>query len=397
MTRLKDLFLLDPNVIFLNHGSFGATPRPVFEVYQEWQRKLERQPVRFLGTELPDYLQQAQNALAGYLHAHPDDLVFVPNATFGVNLVARSLQLGAGDEVLTTDHEYGACDTTWEFLCEKTGAAYVRQPISLPMTSPEEIVEQLWRGVTPRTKVVFLSHITSPTALRLPVEAICRRARAAGLLTVIDGAHAPGQIPIDLEAIGADFYTGNCHKWLSAPKGSAFLHARWEQQHWLEPLVVSWGWHERRTSNANSHFLQYLRWRGTDDPCAFLAVPAAIQFQNDHNWPAVQQDCHQLLRQALHRIRELTGLQPVYPDDKGFFHQMAVAPLPPIADLPAFKRRLYDEYRVEAPCLQWKEHHFIRISVQGYNTQADIDGLLIALENLISQVSAGKREFREGG
>ncbi|MCA9998356.1 MAG: aminotransferase class V-fold PLP-dependent enzyme [Anaerolineales bacterium] len=209
----RNLFLLDPDVVFLNHGSFGATPRPVFDVYQAWQRQIEYQPVKFIGRELTGYLQTARHTLGNYLHAHGDDLVYIPNATFGVNIVARALLLTAEDEVLTTDHEYGACDRVWRFVSQKKGFHYVRQPIPLPVTSPEEIVEQLWQGVTPRTKVIYLSHITSATALRLPVEAICQRAREAGILTLVDGAHAPGQIPLDLTAMGADFYTGNCHKW----------------------------------------------------------------------------------------------------------------------------------------------------------------------------------------
>ena len=214
INQLREQFLLDPDVVFLNHGSFGATPRPVFEAYQAWQRRLERQPVLLLGREVETHLAEARHTLATYLQADGDDLVYVPNATFGVNLVARSLDLGAGDEVLTTDHEYGACDRVWRFLGQKRGFRYVQQHIPLPTSSPEEIVAHFWQGVTPNTKLIYLSHITSSTALRLPVEAICQRAREAGILTLIDGAHAPGQIPLNLTEIGADFYTGNCHKWL---------------------------------------------------------------------------------------------------------------------------------------------------------------------------------------
>ena len=211
MLDLKQHFLLDPDIHFLNHGSFGACPRPVFEAYQEWQRRLERQPVLFLGRELVGYEHQARQALGEYLHAEADDLVFVPNVTHGVNIVARSLSLGPGDEILTTNHEYGACDNTWEYLCRKSGTHYIHQPLPTPLESDEEIVAQLWQAVTPRTRLIFLSHITSPTAMILPVGAICQRARQEGILTLIDGAHAPGQILVDLEAIEADFYTGNCH------------------------------------------------------------------------------------------------------------------------------------------------------------------------------------------
>jgi isopenicillin-N epimerase len=204
MLSLKEFFLLDPNVIFLNHGSYGATPKPVFEAYQNWQLRLERQPVLFLGREFNHLMLEARSALGRYLKAAADDLVFIPNATHGVNIIAHSLRLQPGDEVLTTDHEYGACDYTWDFICGKTGARYIHQSIPLPVHSEEEIVEQFWQGVTPRTKVLYLSHITSATALRLPVEKICLRARQAGILTVIDAAHSPGQIPFDLAGDGFD-------------------------------------------------------------------------------------------------------------------------------------------------------------------------------------------------
>ncbi|MBN1661062.1 MAG: aminotransferase class V-fold PLP-dependent enzyme, partial [Anaerolineae bacterium] len=239
---IRDLFLLQPDVVFLNHGSFGACPRSVFEVYQRWQLELERQPVEFLGRRAPELMRAARQALGSYLGAEADDLVYVPNATTGLNAVARALPLLPGDEVLATDHEYGALDRTWRFVCARRGARYVNQPVPLPVESAEQVVEAIWGGVTERTRVLFLSHITSPTALILPVEALVRRARSAGILTVIDGAHVPGQTPLDLEALGADFYSGNCHKWLCSPKGAGFLYARREVQNLLEPLVVSWGW-----------------------------------------------------------------------------------------------------------------------------------------------------------
>jgi isopenicillin-N epimerase len=380
---LRELFLLDPEVVFLNHGSFGATPRPVFDVYQSWQLRLERQPVYFVDRELPDLFRTARQALADYLNAGADDLVYVPNDTFGVNVVARSLILGPGDQVLASDHEYGACQRAWRFLSQKRGFSYVQQRIQIPATSKEEIVEEFWGGVTPDTKLIFISHITSPTALHMPVEAICARAREAGILTLIDGAHAPGQIPLDLEAVGADFYVGNAHKWLCGPKGSAFLHTRPAVQHLIEPLVTGWGWGEEKNFTYGSDYLDHLQWWGTKDPAAYLAVPAAIRFQTEHNWPAVQERCHQLVQQALDRIRRLTGLAPPYPDQGDFYHQMAAAPLPPMRDLKAFKSRLLDDYRVEIPCIEWGDRQFIRVSVQGYNSQGDVDILLDSLAALL--------------
>lgn len=383
MTSLQKQFFLNPNIVFLNHGSFGATPRPVFTAYQDWQCELEKQPVRFISRKLPGYLEQARLVLADYLHARADDLVFIPNATFGVNIVSRSLDLRTGDEILTSDHEYGACDNIWEFISRKTGASYVRQHIPMPTSSADHIVDHFWQGVTPRTKLIFVSHITSPTALRLPVEVICQRAREAGILTLVDGAHAPGQIPLGIEAIGADFYVGNCHKWMLAPKGSAFLHTRREIQKLIEPPIVGWGWGENREYTTGSQYLDYLQLWGTIDPSAYLSVSAAIQFQKDNLWPNVRQRCHQLVSQALERISALTSLASPYSSQPSFYHQMAIAPLPLIADLPGFQKRLYEEYQIEIPCTTWNQHQFIRISVQGYNTQADIDTLLQALEVLL--------------
>lgn len=386
MNDLRSLFLLDPDVVFLNHGSFGATPRPVFAAYQAWQRRLEAEPVQFLIRELPDLLAEARAALAAYLGVAAADLVYMPNATFAVNVVARSLPLGSGDELLTTNHEYGACENVWRFLSGKRGFTYRRQPLPFPLPEvpdlDEFLVDTFWRGVTPRTRVIFLSHITSATALRLPVAAICERARAEGILTVVDGAHAPGQIPLDLEAIGADFYLGNAHKWLCAPKGSAFLYTRPARQALIEPLVVGWGWGEERSLRFGSDYLDYLQWLGTNDLAAYLSVPSAIAFQADHGWPAVRERCHALLQEALARLSALTGLPSPYPD-ASLYRQMAVASLPPLADLAKFQMRLFDQFQVEIPCIEWQARQFIRISVQGYNREEDISVLETALGTLL--------------
>ena len=268
---MRDAFLLDPDLIFLNHGSFGACPREVFAKYQQWQLELERNPVEFLGRRSGVLLADARARLGAHLGASGDDLVFVPNATTGVNIVARSLSLQAGDEVLATDHEYGACDATWEFVCQRVGAHYRRVPVPLPF-EPDAWASRLLAAAGPRTKLIFASHLTSTTALMFPVAQLCAGARQAGIRTLIDGAHAPGQVALDLAATGADFYTGNCHKWLCAPKGSAFLHMRPERQGKIEATVVSWG----HLAGAGGHsgfdaytgksaFERRLQWQGTRD------------------------------------------------------------------------------------------------------------------------------------
>lgn len=380
LPELAAHFQLRPNIAFLNHGSFGACPRPVYEAYQHWQSELEQQPVEFLGRRLNHLLSEARTKLAEYLHTQTDCLVWVPNATHGVNIVARSLDLQPGDQVLATDHEYGAVNRTWQFICEQRGVEYRMQPLALPFESADALVEQFWAGVTEQTRVISISHITSPTALILPIEQICQRARAAGILTVIDGAHAPGQIPLDMEAIGADFYTGNCHKWLCNQRASGFLYARPEVQHLLQPLIVSWGWRARSPSDNSFHDL--FDWTGTFDPAPYLSAPAAIAFQQEHNWPEVRDACHNLLLSASQRIGELTGLPPISPDTSDWWVQMRALPLPP-CNIGVVKARLWDEYQIEVPLMEFLGQPLIRISIQAYNTPEDIDRLVEGLTQLI--------------
>lgn len=378
--RLRSKFLLRPGVVFLNHGSFGACPQPVMRAYQNWQWELERQPVEFLGRRFNDLMRVAREALAGYLNAAPDDLVYVPNATTGLNIVARSLALKPGDEILTSDHEYGALDRTWRFICRKRGAVYTRQAIPLPVSTPTELVDRLWSAVNSRTRVIFLSHITSPTALVFPVREICRRARVEGITTVVDGAHAAGQVPLDLSEVGADYYAGNCHKWMNAPKGAGFLCVRREMQPLVEPLVVSWGWEGDRPSG--SRFIDEQEYTGTRDISAYLSVPAAIEFMRENDWDRVRRECHDLASYARHEITRLTGLTPISPDSPEWYSQMVALPLPS-CDADDLKQRLYDEFRVEVPIITWNDRQFVRVSVQAYNNAADVDALVAALVRLL--------------
>ncbi|MCL4261315.1 MAG: aminotransferase class V-fold PLP-dependent enzyme, partial [Anaerolineales bacterium] len=336
MYSLNSLFLLDPKITFLNHGSFGATPKPVFREYQRWQRELEIQPVEFLGRRATKLLAESRVALGRYLGTSADNLVYTQNVTVSMNIVARSLYLEAGDEVLASNHEYGAMDRMWRFLSRKRGFAYLNQPVEL--TSHADFVESFWRGVTPRTKVIFLSHITSPTALIFPIREILQRAREKNIITIIDGAHVPGQIALNLDELGADFYGGNLHKWLCAPKGVGFLYARPEMQNLVEPLIVSWGYEPEA---GISPFLDLNEWSGTRDISAALSVPAAIEFQAAHNWERVRETCHQLARNAQRRICEMTGLPPLHSIDDVWSRQMVAAPLPASVDVSQLKSRLY--------------------------------------------------------
>jgi len=378
---MRDLFLLDPSVTFLNHGSFGATPRVVFEESQRWQLLMEQQPVEFLGRRHDTRIYEARKAVADYLTCDPADLVFVVNATWAVNIVAKSLNLQAGDEILTTDHEYGACMNAWKWACKRSGAKIVEQHIPLPLPSDEDIIERIWAGVTDKTKLFYISHITSPTAVTFPMEELVRRCRERGILTIIDGAHAPGQIPLDLTALGADFYTGNLHKWVCAPKGCAFFHVRPEHHALLDALVISWGYAEVVTPMLSmmpdSLLGQRQQYQGTRDISAFLSAPAAIQFQKDHDWDAVRARCHALAAQTQAQISALTGLPiPVPPSN---YAQMALCEMPVGTDAAMLKRRLYDEHRVEVPVTVWDGRTFVRVSIQAYNTPEDVENLLSAL------------------
>jgi isopenicillin-N epimerase len=387
---LRDQFLLDPDVVFLNHGSFGACPRPVFERYQALQRELECQPVDFLGRRFAELMAEARLRLAIYVGTTADNLVYVPNATTGVNIVARSLSLAPGDEVVATDHEYGACDRVWRYLCGQRRASYRRATVSVPVTTPERAADEIWSAVTDRTRVLFLSHITSPTALVFPVAELCARARSAGILTVIDGAHGPGQVDLQLDALGADFYTGNCHKWLCAPKGAAFLYARPEVQPLLAPLVIGWGWESEKPGP--SRFIDEQEWTGTRDYAACLAVPAAIDFQAAHDWPTVRQACHELLRRARAALLDLLGTEALHPDDPAWYAQMLTVELPAVVpDRPhaeAFQAELYERFRVEIPVFPWNDRSYLRVSIQAYNRTDDIGALLTALKTCLP---AGRR------
>lgn len=381
MNSLKNDFLLDPDVAFLNHGSFGACPAPVFEAYQAWQRELEKQPVEFLGRRAGTLLAESRQKLAEYLHTSRDNLVYVTNATHGLNIIARSLQLEPGAEILASDHEYGALDRTWRFLTQKKGTVYINRPILVPLTSHQDFVEQFWSGVTPHTRIIFLSHITSPTALVFPIKAICDRARSAGILTVIDGAHAPGQIPLDLEDLGCDFYSGNLHKWLCAPKGAAFLYARPEVQSFLEPLIVSWGWESEQPGP--STFVDHHEWLGTRDISAFLSVPAAIDYQASHHWDAVRSASHKLVLSTGIQIEDLTHMPGLTYEPDLWYTQMGTSFLPDSTDISALKTRIYDIDRIEVPLIRWNGKNLIRYSYQAYNTSEDQDRLIQALKKYL--------------
>lgn len=386
---MKELFLLDPDTVFLNHGSYGAVPRPVFDAWQRWQYEIERNPVLFLGRRSAGLLRAARERLGVFLGAPADELVFVPNATTGVNIVARSLRLAPGDEVLTTDLEYGACRATLARACAEAGAQLVVATVPLPLTE-EGFVSAMTAAMTPRTRLVMMSHITSPTALLLPIEPLLQAAQARGIRSLIDGAHAPGQIPLELSALGADYYTGNCHKWMCAPKGTAFLHARSTHHADLHAMVTSWGTVAPQGPSPWDGFIgdglfeRRMQWQGTRDLSGFLAVPDAIEFLSSRDWPRLCADSHTRAMALMHRVSARTGLAPIAADN--FFGQMAPLPVPH-QDAAALRARLYNAHRIEVPVTQHQAadggRTFVRVSVQPYTSAADIAAFESALDAVL--------------
>ncbi|MCK6577789.1 MAG: aminotransferase class V-fold PLP-dependent enzyme [Anaerolineae bacterium] len=375
---LRPLFLLDPSVIYLNHGSFGACPISVFETYQSWQLELERNPVRFLKVRAAGLMADARDVLADYVGCPAKDCVFVPNATAGVYLATQSLLalLEPGDEIVMTDHEYQPCQTIWQEVSERTGVRLVVVPITIPYTTDDAFVEEFWARVTPRTKIVFLSHITSITALRFPVKAICARARAADITSIIDGAHAPGHVPLDISDIDPDFYGGSCHKWMLAPKGTGFLYVAEPYQAAMRPLFPSWGWREIADFTVRHHE------QGTRDPAALLAVPEAVAFMRAYDWDSVRARSHELALRTRDAIHALTGLAVLTPPTH--FSQMCAIPLPQNLAAEAIKEALFERYHIEAPVHALNGSPYLRLSIQGYNDDHDADALIRAMEELLA-------------
>lgn len=380
-TNFSEYFLLQKGLTFLNHGSFGSCPKPVFKNYQDWQLRLEQQPVAFLDQErdLIINLSKPREALAKIFKTSAQNLVRVTNATTGLNAIARSIALAENDEILTTDHEYAAVENTWEFLVRKVGAKIVRAKVTLPLVSKDQFFDDLVGQMNKHTKILLLSHITSPTALLFPIKCVVDEARRRGIITVIDGAHAPGLIDLDLDELGADFYVGNCHKWLLAPKGAGFLwaHPNWHLK--LEPLVISHGWNVKDRKEDRTAFLDSFEIQGTQDPSAWLAVPAALEFRKTHNWDQVSVACNQLAQDVAKRITDITKISPLS-SPEFCAPQMVAMPMPK-TDPKALKSYLLNDKNIELPVFEWNGRTIVRVSVAAYNSADDLDKLVEALQD----------------
>lgn len=377
---MKSKFLLDPTITFLNHGSFGATPQSVFEAKVNLQRELEADPVHFIQKKLPIYLKAAKEPLAEFIGCDTDDFFFTPNPTQAINTIMRSLQLQQGDEILATNHEYGAMDRTWNFYCKKSGAKYIRQNISLPITSKEQILEDFWKGFSSKTKVVFINQISSSTALIFPVKEICDKAQELGLITIVDGAHVPGHIPLNLRELNPDYYTGTLHKWMLAPKGSSFLYVKKEFQADLDPLIVSWGYESLFPSE--SQFLDYHEYQGTNDHSTYLCTPQVIQFLKENNWETQAKACRAMVIEQYPRFCKLLNSQPLCPVTEEFLGQMASIPVCTSKPM-ELKEILYSKYHIQIPVMPLNDGVYLRFSINAYNTIADLDTLYAALWDII--------------
>jgi isopenicillin-N epimerase len=382
MKDYKSLFLLNPEVTFLNHGSFGACPKQVFEAYQRWQVALEFEPVQFITKIGVTAYQKSKEVFAEEFSCNTDDFFFTTNPSTAFNTVIKSLPLKAGDEILSTDLEYGAMDRTWNYYCKQSGAKYIQQNIPLPIQSTEHFLEAFWQGLTSNTKYIFLSHITSSTGLILPVEEICNKAKALGLITIIDGAHVPGHIPLNLGTIQADYYTGALHKWYLAPKGLSFLHIKKEFQSSLDPLIVSWGYQSDTPSH--SQFLDYHEYNGTRDFSAYLTMPALKEFWMQHDWLSVTNSAKEMILHWYPKFCTLLKTKPICPVNPLFLAQMCSIPIKTSKPL-ELKELLYEVYKIEIPITNRGKEYFIRLSIQGYTNEEEVQYLYDSLAEILRE------------
>jgi isopenicillin-N epimerase len=396
---------LDPTIAFLNHGSYGACPLPVLEAQQKLRSQLEQQPLRFFMREYEALLDAARSQLAAFVGADADELVFVPNATTGVNTVLRSaysstqersLSFNPGDELLTTNHEYNACRNALDFVASRTGAKVVVATIPFPLKSPTQVIEAVMEQVTPRTRLALLDHVTSKTALIFPIQELVSQLAAQGVDTLVDGAHAPGMVSLNLHEIGASYYTGNCHKWLCAPKGAGFLYVRRDKQAGIRPLTISHGANSYRTDKSRFH-LEF-DWTGTSDPTAYLCVAEAIQFLGSllpGGWFELMEKNREKAIAARQLLCDALGVLPPCPAQ--MLGSMAVVPLPdklslyeqgePTREWPRLQDILFDRFKIEVPVIPWSEpfKQMVRVSAQLYNTPEQYEYLSRALIMLLEK------------
>jgi isopenicillin-N epimerase len=385
--QARAAMMLRPDVANLNTGSFGPLPTVVFERATELRRRLAEEPMDFLLREMSGHLWQAREALASFLRADPRRLIFTVNVSAAVNIIASGLTIAAPGEILLTDHEYGAMHWCWERFAQRHGLTLRTFPLPILAHDPAEIVAAACAAMTPRTRLFFFSHVLSPTGLVLPARELCAEARRRGVLTVVDGAHAPAMIPLDLEEIGADFYGGNCHKWLLAPTGAGFLYLGRGNEDRLQPIQVSWGYRPERThlderdDTGSTPRLRYYEFEGTRDICAWLAVPAALDFQRALGFETIRRHNAALADHVRARFQRIPALRLATPVEMCGF--MTAFRLPPDVQAPAWRKALWEQYRIEAPIVERPEGLLIRVSTHFYNTEEEVDRIGAAVEKLL--------------
>jgi isopenicillin-N epimerase len=391
--EFADRWLLDPEVIFLNHGSFGATPKAVLEEQEKIRRRIETEPLLFFDHHYLDEIDRARGDLAAFLGARTDDLAFVVNATTGVNTVLRSLELKPGDELLVTDHEYNACRNAINTVAEAAGAEIVVAPIPFPLTAEHEVIEAVLERISSRTRLLLIDHVTSQTGLILPIETLIGEVQGRGIDVLVDGAHAPGMIDLDLDALGAAYYTGNCHKWICAPKGAAFLHVRADRRDGVRPLVISHG--ANATSTERSRFHLEHDWTGTRDPSAWLSIPTALlemESMVEGGWKEVRRRNRELVLEGRRALCDALGIE--IPCPESMIGSLASMRLPDgdggsvneLFPFDALQDRLFQEYRIEVPVITWPAppRRLLRISAQLYNEASHFVALAEALRELLA-------------
>ena len=389
--NIKNQFMLDNKVTFLNHGSFGACPKEIFSEYQSWQKKLETQPVKFLDQyrDFGPNMTNVRKALSKNLNCNINNLVPVVNATTGLNAIIKSLHFQKGDEILMSNHEYGALEKTWQFMETKFKIKIKIAKVSLPIITEEKFIKDFVSKFNSKTKILFLSHITSPTALLFPLKKLIKIARENNIITIIDGAHAPGHINLNLKNLNADFYSGNCHKWMMSPKGSAFMWSSSKFKNQLDPLIVSHGWNKKNKSTnqkgalGNSRFIDMFEYNGTKDPAAWLSVPASIKYINKADNVKLFKSQSDILYNFALRLSKIFDMSLLA--KREFLPPLMIAvPIPKVKEI-QFQRKLYKNYKIEIPIIPWENKSFARISYQLYNTERDLEKLEYALKKLFKQ------------
>ena len=370
-------YAIPEGVTYLNNGSFGPPPRSVVDARAEFQRRLDANPMEFLVRRLETELADAADVLGRLVGTSRENLVFVPNATTAMNVVAASLPPAAGDEILLNDHEYGAVRRIWEYRAAAVGAKVVTAELPYPLRSKDEITAAIFARATPRTRLIVVSHVTSPTAVIFPVAEIARRARESGIPVSVDGPHAVAMLDLKLDELDVDFYCASCHKWLSAPMGSGFLYVHPRRQLAVVPPIRSWG---RSPAGLSPSWRDEFGWVGTDDPSKYLAVPPAIRFLQEIGLETFRAHGHALAVQARRLIEDMTGLEAFVPDDPAWYGTMITLPLPP-GDAPALMEAMWRRHQIEIPVIDWNGRRYVRPSFHLYNSAIHVRKLADALQS----------------